>query len=274
MSIERPNPGGVSERRLSLQTIAASAILLAVFFLIWALSTELIGQRWLPSPLQIAIQYLRTFAHSPLVEAQGGGNHGVFPHALATACRFFVSTAVGLFVAFIAASLATYFRPFHFVLSAALLPWQTIPPLLLLPIIIVIAGVTSKAIFAAASIYTFVSFTPYVIAAFFAVKPQYLDLAALSGADSFWSYWHVRVPAALPRLLGPAMLVSGFCLGILAILEYIAAPSGLGRVMKIAISYNAIDLLIVALLWTLLIGIAMDVLIRVSLARALRWTKH
>ncbi len=42
------------------------------------------------------------------------------------------------------------------------------------------------------------------------------------------------------------------------ILEYMAAPDGLGRVMKVAISYVAVDLLIVAVLWCLLLGFAID----------------
>ena len=70
------------------------------------------------------------------------------------------------------------------------------------------------------------------------MNPNYSNLARLLGADTWHIVTGVQILGLLPELLGGLRVTAALGLRIAVLTEYLATPSGLGRVMKFAISYS------------------------------------
>jgi NitT/TauT family transport system permease protein len=157
-------------------------------------------------------------------------------------------------------------------LSAVLEIWQIVPPLIVIPIALSIAGTSQLAQFIAGSTYAFVASIALTTGALQRTPDSYVALARLAGARRWWITRNVFSPVVLIESFGSLKLIGAFTLGIIIVLEYLAAPSGIGRVMKFAMSYHSIELLMVGVLWAILIGMSFDFAIDCLSRRFLRWT--
>jgi len=246
-----------------------------LLLIVWLAGSLLIGERWLPSPWHTGQEFWETIWRSPIVSAQSGDpTGGLMPHVVSTASRFVIGTLCGTLSALLLALGSIqlpYLRQFA---MALVLPWRVIPPLMLVPIVLVASAPDNTVYMVAVAAYSFVSFLPNAMHALDQTRPVHLELAKTAGASASWILWRVRLPAAAPQLLGPLKNVCAFSLGIVIILEYVAAPSGLGRIMKFALGYSAVDLLLVCILWTVIIGSAIDRVIDQALRRFTRWSSR
>ena len=84
--------------------------------------------------------------------------------------------------------------------------------------------------------------------------------------------WDVQVPAVLPELLGALRVTSVMSLGIAIVVEYMVSPQGIGRVMKFAISYSSVDLILVGIIWAIAIAYLIDFILVLIFAYVLRWS--
>ena len=76
----------------------------------------------------------------------------------------------------------------------------------------------------------------------------------------------------LPRLLGPVRVVFAFSLGISVVAEYLASPTGIGRVMKLAMAYANVHLIVVGVLWTVIVAFVYDAVTVLFFGFFMRWT--
>ena len=155
--------------------------------------------------------------------------------------------------------------------SVVLETWEIIPPLIAIPIAFSLMGSSWVAQFLAGSFYAFVASAVLTMGALQNVPHSYVFLAKLGGANRWWIAWHVYAPSVLVQNLSSLKSVGAFTLGIVIVLEYLAAPSGIGRAMKYALSYNSIELLMTGVVWAVLIGFAFDLVIDLLHKRCLLW---
>lgn len=229
--------------------------------LIWGGASVVLGSQWMPGPLHVARLLFSTATESPHLAAHGMGDFGLLPHVGRTALVFAGGWLLGVGVATSLSLALSGSRVMHQMALMSSAPARIVPPILLAPIAIAILGPGIETEVLGLAAYAAVSFLPYALDSFSSTPQSIVELARLHGASRTWVSYRVRLPSAVDSLMGPAKLVSAFCLGIAVILEFSAAPSGIGRVMRVAQSYTAADLILVCIVWTIGIGRIADLAI-------------
>lgn len=239
---------------------------------LWETLAFIAGSGFFPHLTVVIVTISESFWSHPIILAQGGGPHGYSRHILITLLNFLLALGTGTVTGFILVLAIFQWEGGRRVLSASLEPLEIVPPLLAIPIALSVAGVSWIAQLFAGSVYAFVASSVLLIGAFQRVPTSYIWLAKLSGAKKWWIAWNVYVPATIAESLASLKAVAAFTLGIVIVLEYLAGPAGIGRVMKQAISFQAIDLLIAGVFWTTAIGITLHVCLDILTRYCLRWS--
>ncbi len=235
---------------------AFTPLFLAV--LIWEIAAVFSNNRFVPHLPSVIATIWNSFWHDPMIEAQGGGSNGYAPHIFATLKTFLLCLFGGVMSAFIVSVSLFLFVPFRLLFVTLLKPWHVVPPLIAIPFLFALVGPGWIAYHLSAAFYAFIATSIFVLAALEEVPQNLISLARVGGANRFWIAWHVQAPSILPLLIGPLKVVASFTLGIVIILEFLAVPEGIGRIIKFAISYNSIQLLLAGIFWAALIGLSFD----------------
>jgi ABC-type nitrate/sulfonate/bicarbonate transport system permease component len=82
----------------------------------------------------------------------------------------------------------------------------------------------------------------------------------------------IQLPAILPHLLGPVRLVVAFSIGISVVAEYLASPTGIGRVMKYSMAFANVGLIMVGVLWAVALAFVFDAMTVFTIGAFTRWT--
>ena len=199
-----------------LEPLAAPALALAVLGA-WQAAVPIFGMSEfvLPTPWQIAKRIVVDF---PLLISNA------YVTLLEVLAGFIAAIVIGVPIA-----LAIFYsRPFERAVYPLLIALQTIPKVVLAPLLVLYMGYGwAPKIFLA----FLIAFFPIVIAT--VVGLQSLDSSMVSlvrsmGASELQTFWKIRLPAALPNIFGGlkvgiALAVIGAVIG-----EYVAAERGLG----------------------------------------------
>ncbi len=156
-----------------------------------------------------------------------------------------------------------------------------VPPLILAPLVLIITGPSRWAVW-----WVMIG---YNIVAGYGVG-QNSALALPPAAESVWKRWGnggfpVAASVRLPWMLwyGSSALraVAGYSYGVWLMMEYLAVPGGIGRIMRLAVSYNNFTLLGYLLVVAIGVGALQDSLLRWGLrrlatlvSRASGWLRH
>jgi ABC-type nitrate/sulfonate/bicarbonate transport system permease component len=217
---------------------------------------------------------ISSFLGDPIIAAQGGGEHGYLPHIVATIVNFlsgFIPGATGGFL--LALAMAQYPRML-FVIEPILEFIRALPPLLVIPFALLFFQSGDALIAVTVGAYSAFSVCVYTLNALRNIPSNYLWLSKLMSAGQAFSMLTVQIPAIVPELVGGIRVTTVLGLGIAVVVEYMAAPSGIGRVMKFAVSYARVDLIMVGVVWIVLIAFVFDSLAQLAFAFTLRWTKR
>lgn len=258
-----------TSRKIAATAFCALPMLMCM--VAWELASHLWGKDVLPSLSEILQVFVMSAFKDPIINSQGGGTGGYFPHVLATILRVATGVPGGAFVGVFFAlglverpSLRQYAEP---VLEAL----RVIPPLILIPFVLLLFGPTETAQFLVCGIYTALSIFIHAINALANVPSEYWIIARMHGASRWQTIRTVALPAILPELVGGMRISLGIALGIVVIGEYLGAPSGIGRVLKFSLSFARIDLILVGIVWTALVGLLFDTIINKMVMSWIRW---
>ncbi len=135
-----------------------------------------------------------------------------------------IGAAVGVFLAAIIASITLVRR----VLYPLLIVSQTIPMIVLAPLLVIWfgLGMTPKVI-----IVALIAFFPVVVSTSDALLRADRDLIALvhsMGANRLQTLWHVLIPSAIPSFFAGLKIASAYAIAGAVIAEWVGASSGLG----------------------------------------------
>lgn len=208
-----------------------------------------------------------------VIAAQSGGDWGFLPHVWATLSATVEGCALGGAAGLAAALIGSLWPISRRVLEATVELTRVVPPLIFIPFAVLLSGSSRTVEVTSIGIYAALAVGLYSLGELIHVHPDHVALGKLLGAGPVQLLLTVRLPAILPRLIGPARVVISLALGIGVVAEFLAVPTGLGRVMKFALSYARVDLIMVAVLWSVLIILAIDLVLFVIAKVSFRWTE-
>lgn len=229
--------------------------------LAWWFLAELLGPSRLPGPYQSAELFFSTATRDAIIEAQGGGAGGYLPHVASTAGAVLLTVTCSALLG-IPLALIIHRRWWLNSLATAVLGLSNgLPPLIFVPFAAIsLAGsehVRTMSIF----LYSIMTLLVYALNALSQIDRELIALARLLGAGPVRIALTVQLPAMAPLLLGPLRLIASFALGISVVTEYLVSPSGIGRVMKYALAFSDVGLIVVGVIWAVLIAFAFDVIV-------------
>jgi len=247
---------------------------LALIFFVWIGAAFILGPSRLPGPLRTAQLLWVTAFQNEFIAAQGGGSHGFAPHIWSSLWHVVVATSPGVFIGIIF-TLAVCQHPGIRSLADTLLEWgRTLPPLLFVPFAAAALGASDLVRFISIGFYSSLTIAVYGMNASSRIPEQYFSMARLLGASRMRRIFTVELPAMIPHMLGPVRLVYAFSLGISIVVEYVAAPSGIGRAMKQVMAYSNAGLIVVGVVWTLILALLLDVTLVLAFSTTMKWTNR
>lgn len=258
----------------SLSSAFYSLLPFAMIAVVWELSAAALGPTRCPGMGLTFSRLIESFLYEPIIEAQGGGSNGFAPHLGATLAGFSSGFVGGSSFGFLAALIMVQFRKLLLLVEPALEFLRALPPLLVVPFAVVLCRSNDVLEAVTISAYSMFSVCVYTLNSLGNLPPSYTQLASLLGARQPRLTMDVQIPAVMPELVGGLRVTAALSLGIAVVVEYLAVPQGLGRVMKYAISYSRIDLIVVATIWVILLALIFDTILSVVFRIVLRWTRR
>ncbi len=148
---------------------------------------------------------------------------------------------------------------------------RPIPPLALIPLFIVWFGIGEEG---KVNLLLFASIWIMVIAArsgVLAVNTTKVHAAYSLGASKAQVLRHVILPNALPEIFTGLRVAIGVCWGTLVAAELLGASSGLGFTIFKARQFFLLDLMLSAVILISILGVTMDVAMRMAEKRLIPW---
>lgn len=238
----------------------------------WEIAAFIAGPERFPDVVATVQAMARSLNADHVIEAQGGGAHGFLPHVISTINSFLIGFSSGGLIGFLIALVFYQLPHLRSLTNSTLEFFRVLPPLLVVPFAVCMFKSTEMLPAATVALYTAFTVCVYASNALRNIPANYAILSKLLGSTRFRRIFDVQLPAIVPGLFGGLRVSCVLGLGIAIVTEYLAAPSGIGRVMKFAMSFSRIDLIFVGVVWVVLIALVMEGLISLAMAPLLRWT--
>jgi ABC-type nitrate/sulfonate/bicarbonate transport system permease component len=238
---------------------------------VWELAAMALGPYRLPSLETVALQLFPLLTSSKTLEFQGGGSQGYWPHLLHTIAFTLFSSLTGV-VTGVAFGLAmARFKPIRAISEVPIELLRTIPPLAAVPFILIWIGPGDAAQIMMVSYYVFVIMVITTLNATINVNPVVATFAATLGAKENRIFRTVIFPAMLPTVVGGVRVAVGIAWSVQIVAELMGGRYGMGRAFSAMISFQALDAIIVGIIWLALIAAIVDAVLVVFIRRVTRW---
>lgn len=181
-----------------------------------------------------------------------------------------LGTALGWLLAVVTSALPTVGH----VAQPVVLLSQTIPTVVLAPLMILWAGfgLTSKVVLVAVTV-----FFPVLVAATAAIREvdaEYSDTVAGLGGGRAHQLWLVRLPASVPGALAGLRIAATYAVGAAVVSEYLAGESGIGVFIQHSRKAYAVDQIFVGILLIAVLSAFLVAAITVLRRLATPWQSH
>lgn len=195
---------------------------------------------------------------SAIVEALVSDWHTLFKHSLVTLKEGVIGLVIASILASILAILMDRFKGLQLAIYPHLVISQTIPMMVLGPLLTVWFGfgLTPKIL-----LVILMSFFPMAIAFFSGlqqVDPKYIQLMKHYGASTWQIYQLVKIPKALPGLLSGMRVAATYCIGGAIVGEWLSASQGLGYYMIRVKNGYLMDKVFAAILIVILLSLGLN----------------
>lgn len=202
-------------------------------------------------------------APSDVVRALGKELGNLSGHALVTVAEALVGMAISLVCALVLGVLMDAFALFKRSVYPILVVTQTVPMIVLAPILIIYLGFGL-----APKILTVVLMCFFPIAVSFVdgmaqVDPAYVELVRSYGASKLQVYRLIKLPSAMPNLISGLKVAATYAISGAVVGEWIASQKGLGYyLLRVKNSY-ALDKMFACVLVIVALSLMMNGLVRV-----------
>ncbi len=236
------------------------------FLGLWSLVSGLVVALRLFNPIFLPGPWVVVGA---VLELAGKGQ--LWPHVVATLERVALGFTTGAVLALVLGLAAGYLRPLRNIVEPIVELLRPIPPLAMLPLFIVWAGIgeASKVGF-----ITYATFFPMFLTTVHAVRqidPLLLRAAQSLGARRLQLFVRVILPAALPEIMTGLRLGVALAFFVIVISEFIGAEHGLGFLINDGRNFFLVPQMLGAAILLGLLGYAGSGLVRLLERRLLRW---
>lgn len=229
-----------------------SLISICVFLGIWYLATavlQLAPSYLLPSPVKV----FQTFVTKLTVAAPDGATLGQhFVSSLQVAISGYV---LGVVIGVPLGIIMGWFKKADIIFRPVFDLLKPIPPIALIPVMIVIFGISLKA---KAVLVFFSTVIPCILNSYSGIKQTssiHIWVAQTFGASNLQRLFTVAIPSALPMIFAGLRVALGSSWMALVAAELLASTKGLGYLISVGRSLLRSDLIIVGMLCLGLIGI-------------------
>ncbi|WP_236683463.1 ABC transporter permease [Demequina aurantiaca] len=169
------------------------------------------------------------------------------PHVATTATEAVLGLAMGTMLGWLLAVLTSAFPTSGQISHPVVLLSQTIPTVVLAPLMILWAGygLTPKVTLVALTV-----FFPVLVAATAAIRDvdaEYSDTVAGLGGGKAHQMWLVRLPASVPGALAGLRIAATYAVGAAVVSEYLAGESGIGVFIQRSRKAYAVDQIFVGI---------------------------
>mgnify|MGYP000699444930 FL=1 len=262
MKFSKTKKNSSSKQSLGGQKIVP-ILFLASLLVIWELACKLfsIPLYVLPSPVQV-IQSL--FTESATL------SH----HAAVTVMEAVIGILLSLILAIVLGILMDCFPLVRQGIYPLLVVTQTVPMIVLAPILIIYMGFGI-----APKILTVILMCFFPIAVSFSdglaqVDEEYVHLVRSYGAGKWKAYWLVKIPAAIPELLSGMKVAATYSISGAVVGEWIGAQEGLGYYLLRVKNGYMLDRVFACVLIIIILSLCMNGLIRIYQHFALPYLKN
>lgn len=254
-------------RRFGLQIAGIALFLLLIEILSFAM-----GANKIPRLETLASVFFEYLYECRKLRIQGGGSDGIGPHLFYTVTRTLLGAAVGL-TAGVALGLGisrnAKVRAFSKYLVSGL---RIVPPLVVIPFFLMWFGPTMLAQFIMIVFYCASMMIVTTTTAVSNVDAVYVNYGYTLGADKARIFNTIILPMIVPELIGGLRVALGASWGIQVVTELMGSRLGMGQVFMMMISMQAIDIIIVGILWIAFFAVAVDALIQRAAGFVTSWT--
>lgn len=227
------------------------------------------GDKLLPSPATLA----RTMHHYAFEEDERSGDILFWADTAASLKRILTALAISAIIG-VALGLTMGVIPYvRVTLTPFVAAVSLIPPLALLPILFIVAGLGELA----KVLLIIIGVAPIMVrdlALRVAELPtEQIIKAQTLGASTWQLILRIVMPQLWPRLIDALRLSLGSAWLFLIASEAIASTDGLGYRIFLVRRYLAMDVILPYVAWITLLAFAMDVLLRLVRAKAFAWAR-
>ncbi len=134
---------------------------------------------------------------------------------------------------------------------------ELIPTLALLILLLPILGLGSGPTIAACILYSLLPIARNTYTGLISVNTEYLQAAQGIGLSSKEILLNIRIPYALPHIIGGIRIAIVFTMGVVTLGGIIAA-GGLGQSIQTGLQFNRPDIIIVSSIWVGILAVLFD----------------
>jgi ABC-type nitrate/sulfonate/bicarbonate transport system permease component len=238
---------------------------------VWQAAAAHLGPYRLPPLEAVAPQIVPLLTKSTLLEFQGGGTGGIWPHLQHTILFTLLGSLLGAGAGVATGLAMARWRTVRGVAELPIEMLRTIPPLAAIPFILIWIGTIPVGQILMVAFYTFVMMVITTLNAAENLDPIYARFAATLGADQNRIFRTVVWPAMMPSIAGGLRIAIGIAWGVQVVAELMGGRQGMGQVFSMMISFQALDVIVVGILWVAASALIVDLLLVQVIRRVTRW---
>ena len=148
---------------------------------------------------------------------------------------------------------------------------QTIPLIVLAPLMIIWFGFGPAPKVALVALFTFFAIVVGTVQGLASADPDAMNLLRTMGASRLQLLWRVRLPSALPQFFTGLKVAITFAYVAAIFAEYVGATQGLGYYMTVANQYGNADLVFGAVIVSALLTLILFAIVAALERAVLRW---
>ena len=247
--------------RIPVERWLAAAIA-AGLLLLWEVGarTGMINALFLPAPTTIA----RTLVEETL-------NGGLLRHLSATLLRVVPGLIIGAIPGLLLGLSMGWSSRLRAVTDPFIAALHPVPKLALLPLLMVLLGLSEAPRIAVIAIASFFPMLLSAMAGVRQISPIHFEVARNYGASPRKILTRVLLPGSLPMILTGVRLAANTALALTIAVEIATAQTGLGALVWLSWQVLQIELLFAAIVMTALFGFTVNVLLQWLTRRLVPW---
>ena len=204
-------------------------------------------------------------------EDKRSGEYLMVKDTLSSLKRLAIGVVVAAFIGLMLGLNMGLFPGMQATLLSGLTFFSMIPPLAILPILFIVAGIDEFAKITLIVIGVFPVISRDIYLAVTKMPKLQLTKALTLGASEFGVVYRIVLPQIMPRLLDSLRLSMGAAWLFLIAAEAIASTDGLGYRIFLVRRYLAMDVIIPYVMWVTMLGFLFDWLLRLAVRRFYPW---